>query len=367
MKPNLIMYRTWFILFSILTFSAQSQVTERYKKVVKSFKALPETSVQVTNKYGNIHIVPGPTDSIRFEIEIKVSDKKEEKADILLNNIHIQFNDSPYYIIGKTVFTDFKGSSWSYLSDKASTSISGGDKVEINWVIYIPEKNELKIENKFGNVYTTNHSGLVNFDISNGDLQANAFTGETKIKVEFGDIRLKSFTNAKLEVSYSEVEFKKANKIDILSRSSKINIPVVDELNLDSKHDKYYIDSVHVMRGEATFSNFKVGIAGKDVILKLKYGNCNFESLSNNIRYFNIISSYTDVTVMLLEDFAAKFSLNYRKATLSLPDYINAFPKELANPETQEFKTTGIIGNEKPEMPELKLSISSGTITIGKK
>ena len=46
---------------------------------------------------------------------------------------------------------------------------------------------------------------------------------------------------------------------------------------------------------------------------------------------------------------------------------MNAFPKELSNPETQEFKISGNIGSEKPEMPEMKFSATGGTVTIGKK
>jgi hypothetical protein len=367
MKKTII-YKLGFTVFAMLfIIASQAQLTERNKKIVRSFKVKSETNVQITNKYGNIHIVPESTDSVRIEIEVKVSDKKPDKAIDLLSNINVEFNDSPYYIIAKTVFADYKGSAWSEISDLASTSISGGNKVEINWLVYIPEHTELKIDNKFGNVYTTNHSGSVSFTVSNGDFQAYELTGETKLKVEFGNINLRKLTNAKMDVMYAEIELKSALKLDINSRYSKWNFPVVKEINMDSKHDKISIDSIQTIKGEATFTTLKIGNLQKDILLKQKYGNIVIDNLTKDIRYLNINASSSDVSLIIPEIFDAKFSLNYRKTILSLPDFISVFPKELSNPETQEFKISGTIGTEKPDLPELKFSVTGGSITLGKK
>ena len=355
------------VLLVCITITVQAQTVEVNKRISRSFKVKPETNIQIYNKYGNIHIVPEETDSVRMEVEIKVSNKKPDKATAQLENISIEFNESPYYIIAKTAFADFKGSMWSDISDRASTSISGGNKVEINWIVYVPKETELKVENKFGNVYTTNHTGIVTFDISYGDFQANELSGPTKLNVEFGSVHLKQLMNAKIDFSNVEVEVKKAIKLDVISRSSKWNIPYINELNLDSKHDKFYSDTVEVLKGEATFSNIKIGYVKKDVMFKMKYGNVNFETIPNSLRYFNLNATSADVFLMLQDNFNAKFSLNYRKALLSLPDFINAFPKDTVNAETQEFQTKGIIGTENPDIMEMKISLISGSITVGKK
>ena len=363
------MKNNWIITLILVCIISQvnGQTIELNKKISKSFKIKPETNVQILNKYGNIHIVPEATDSVRIEVEIKVVEKKPEKAVAKLDNIKIEFNDSPFYIIAKTVFADYKGSAMAEISDRATTSISGGNKVEINWTVYLPAEMELKVENKFGNVYTTNHTGNVTFDISYGDLQANELTGSSKLLVEFGNIYLKKLVNAKFDITNVQVELKSAQKLDVISRSSSWNVPFIKEINLDSKHDKFYADSIETLKGEVYFSNVKIGLVQKDILLKIKYGNLNIENIANNLRYLNLNASSADVLLMLPEGSSQKFSLNYRKTTLSLPDFINSFPKELVNPETQEFSTSGIIGTEKPEMTELKLSVLGGTLTIGKK
>ena len=145
MKTN-ITYRIAlsFLMIIILSMGATAQVIELNKTIKKSFKILPETNVQITNKYGNIQIVPNETDSIRFEIEIKVADKLVDKVTKVLNSIDVQFNSTPYYTIAKTVISDYNSGVWSNISDIANTVINGNTKVEINWVVYIPEKKRFK-------------------------------------------------------------------------------------------------------------------------------------------------------------------------------------------------------------------------------
>ena len=185
------------IVFTLcIAIYSQAQQVEFNKSTNKSFKISPETSVQIINKYGNIHIVKSETDSVTFSVEIKATDKDSAKATKIINNISIQFDASMYYVIAKTAFNDYKGSAWSNLSDIASTAISGGNKVQINWTVTIPENTELKIENKFGNIYMLNHNSELNIDLSNGDFQAQNLTGKSILNVEFGNVKIKNITSA---------------------------------------------------------------------------------------------------------------------------------------------------------------------------
>lgn len=354
-----------FLIAIFLSVGINAQVIELNKSIKKSFKIMPESNVQISNKYGNIHVVPNETDSVRFEIEIKVSDKQAEKVTKVLNSINIQFNNSPYYIIAKTVFEEYSGGVWDNISDIANTVINGGSKVEINWIVYVPEKNELKIENKYGSIYTTNHSGKFSIDLSNGDFQANDLIGDTKLKLAFGNAHLNILTNATLDLNYIKLDFKKANKLDVISKSSEVRIPSVNELSLNSRRDNYIIDTINTIKGEANFSTLKFRNTIKDVMLNVKYGNLSFDELSTNLKYYNIISSYADIFITLNKEFSGKVDITYRKALLALPESINTLPKTLSNAETQEYNAKGIIGTEKPDATDFKVNVNQGSLSIG--
>ncbi|MDD5571748.1 MAG: hypothetical protein PHD97_11430 [Bacteroidales bacterium] len=356
-----------FIAIIFLSIVTEAQVVEMSKTIQKSFRAFPESNVQITNKYGNIHIVPNEADSVRFEIEIKVADKLVDKVTKVLNSIDIQFNNSPYYIIAKTVIGDYNNGVWSNISDIANTVFNGNTKVEINWIVYVPEKNEIKIENKYGSVYTTNHSGKFSIDLSNGDFQANNLTGDTKLKLAFGNAHLNKLTNATLDLNYMDFELGKANKLDMISKSSEIKLPFVNEMYINSRRDKCVIDTLNTIKGETNFSTIKFRKVNKDIMLNVvKYGNLTFDELATDLRYLNITSSYADLYLTIEKDFAANLDLTYnRKTVLVLPDSINSFPKNLTNPEMQEYKTSGKIGPEKPNATDVKLNVNQGSLTIG--
>ena len=58
-----------------------AQQYEKSRALVQSYPTTDETSVQIINKYGNIHVLPWEEDSIRFEINIKVEANKQSKTD----------------------------------------------------------------------------------------------------------------------------------------------------------------------------------------------------------------------------------------------------------------------------------------------
>jgi hypothetical protein len=366
MKTN-ITYRitSAFLMLLFLSLAVNAQVIELNKTIKKSFKILPESNIQITNKYGNIQIVPNETDSVRFEIEIKVADKLVDKVTKVLNSIDVQFNSTPYYTIAKTVISDYNSGVWSNISDIANTVINGNTKVEINWIVYISAKNDLKIENKYGSVYTTNHTGKFSIDLSNGDFQANNLSGDTKLKLAFGNAHLNALSNANLDLDYMDFELSKATKLDIISKSSDVRLPSVNELYLNSRRDKYVIDSLNIIKGETNFSTIKFRKINKDIMLNVKYGNISFDELSVVLRYLNITSSYADIYITLEKEFFGNVDITYRKAVLALPEMINALPKVLINTETQEYHASGKVGLEKTNITDFKLNLNQGSLSIG--
>lgn len=344
---------------------SQAQQVEFHKSIKKSFKITPETSVQISNKYGNIHIVKSTSDSVIISVEIKASDKDTIKATKIFNNVDVQFDASLFYVIAKTSFNEYKGSVWSNISDIANTAINGAANIEINWTLTIPENVELKIDNKFGNIYTTDHISGININLSNGDFQAHNLSGKSNIKVEFGNVKIKNITAGKLELSYVEGEITSAQNLDLYSRSTTLTLPFVSNLEINSRHDKLYVDSVIVLKGEASFSLIKVNKATKNTMLNLKYGSAYFNMINNSTKSIFITSVSTDLYLNYDNSYCSKFESTYRKATLVLPSAFDSFTKVLLDEKLQLFKMTGIIGEPKAELSEIKLNFSSGILSCG--
>ncbi|MFA6923343.1 MAG: hypothetical protein WC223_03725 [Bacteroidales bacterium] len=341
----------------------KAQPSEKHKYISNVYKAFSETNVQIANKYGNINVITWEKDSVRIEIDIKAI-ARPDKVEKILNNVDVNFTNSQYYIIAKLVFNDFKGTALADFSDMATTSISGGNKVEINWTIHIPEKISLSLENKFGNIYTTNLNGNLDISISNGDFKANNLFGETKLNLEFGNCSISNMKNAKLVFNYSEFDLLSANKLSIESKSSKIEIKKVNEIEINSKRDKYYIDTANVINSGADFSYLIISQLKKSIFSKSKYGSLKIDAVENGFKYVNLIPTYSDINLSFNKESSFTFSLTTKKTLTSLPETFNSLEKIFIDKENEEYKVAGTIGQSQQSLPEVQINASNGSVVV---
>ena len=68
-----------------MTYAAGQEFTNQ---VVRAYKVSKETSVDVFNKYGKIHVVPWEKDSVKFIIDLAIRNKDPEKLEKIKENIH---------------------------------------------------------------------------------------------------------------------------------------------------------------------------------------------------------------------------------------------------------------------------------------
>ena len=133
------------------------------------------------NKYGDIHLIPWEKDSVVFEIDFSVTSNKQAKVDKIFDYVDFDFKATAYYVIAQTVF-EGQNSFWREMADVASTIFSSGTNTRIDYTVYFPAGNDVRIENKFGNIYTTDHTGKVDITLSNGDLKAFPSGGPPNLK-----------------------------------------------------------------------------------------------------------------------------------------------------------------------------------------
>lgn len=343
---------------------SRSQVFEDHKTYTRSYPVKAETSLQISNKYGNIHLLPSENDSVRIEVDIKVVEKSPEKLIKTMSSIDVQFTGNLYYITAQTVFTDYKGTVWADISDKATTYISGANKVEINWTIYAPVGLPLKVANKFGAIYTTNHTGNVEFTVVNGDLKAHSLTGESRLNIEFGNAYISEVNYSRIELNCAEIEINKSGKLDIFSRSSKLYLPVVKDLTLDSKRDKFSVDSLVSVKGETSFSYLKFGVLTGNLNLTTKYGSCDVEKVGEAFGFISLMSSYTDIGLTFKSGQSAWISMTLQKTPVNAPDLLKDFKKTILNEKDESYEYSGVLGQAAGEMSTVKVQASYGSVAI---
>ena len=222
---------TFFLLFTSVL---QAQSFTESKRIERVFPVSSSTSVEIINKYGKVHILSWDKDSVGIDIELTVKSDNLSKLNKIMDNIDFDFTSTDYYVIAETRFGRRYNSFFESIKDLAETIIPSDNVVEIDYTVQVPKTIELKINNKYGDVYIDDHAGDLRLNLSNGDLKVNELTGNSVINIEIGDGVINYIQDGKLDIAYSEFEIKKADKLNLFCRSSRVDIGEINDLSINS-------------------------------------------------------------------------------------------------------------------------------------
>ncbi|MCF6171515.1 MAG: hypothetical protein L3J66_11110 [Bacteroidales bacterium] len=352
------------LFFGVLSgISVFGQTIEKSKKLNKSFPVGSDTEIEISNKYGNIHLVPWEKDSVRFEIELMVKGTKQSKVDKTFNFIDFEFQSTKYYVIAQTVFEG--NSFWNDVSDLTGTVFSGSTKTKINYTVYLPAGASLKVVNKYGNIYTTDHTGKVSIELSNGDLKAHHLSGNTTIKTEFANTDIKKIEDGRLNISYGEFDLEAGTTLKIESKSSIFRFNEVGELQMDSKRDKYFIESLNTVRGTAYFSRIEIEQIAELLDFSTKYGDVEIMRFSDELQTFNLKTINTDVSLHFTGDNQYNLEIVVDGQTeVSYSSGINNIKSNDIEGAEKLIGVNCVIGDNKQQLIPLTIDSRAGSLSL---
>jgi hypothetical protein len=348
---------------SVLVFG---QTVEKSKTLSRSFALGSDTEIEISNKYGNIHLITWKKDSVRFEIELKVKGPKQSKVDKTFNYINFNFQSTKYYIIVQTVF---EGSSfWNDVSDLTGTVFSSNTKTTINYTVYLPADALLKIVNKYGNIYATDHSGKVDIELSNGDLKAHHFSGNTTISTEFGNSSIAKIDEGKLNISYGELYLDVAGNLQLETKSSEIHLTAANKLQIDSKRDKYFIQEVNSLSGSSYFSRIAIQQINHSISFNTKYGDVDIKGYSDDFVTFKMKTHDTDLTLHFTDDkqYELKMVVDGETQVYYSSDITNIKSKDL-NDKEKHIEVDCVVGENTSKVIPMTINSQAGSLSLKRK
>ena len=300
---------------------ARSQTYTESQKVVRTFPAGPETRLDLSNKYGMVHIIPWDRDSVQIDIDLFIRSSSASKLEKLKKNIDFEFTDTKYYVIANTVFGTRGGDFFSDLRDLSGTIIPMKNEVRIDYTVHAPSGININLTNKYGDIYIDDMKGSVSVNLSNGDIKANSLTGKANISLNFGNGIINELGDARLNISYADMEIQSAEQLSIESKSSKIRIHGVAILRTSSKRDKYSVSNIDNLFGESWFSDIWLYKMNEEINFNPKYGALKVDSIPVDFSFINVNTEFTDLNLVFSK--SASFQLEILKqnnAMLRMPE-----------------------------------------------
>ena len=214
--------------------------------------------------------------------------------------------------------------------------------------MYIPEDINLVITNKFGDVYIDDLSGNVDISLSNGVLKANNFTGTSSLELIFARGTVRNMNTGSINLSYAELDLRTIEQLDLVSKSSELDIEKAGVVKMDSRRDKFYFGEAEYLYGNSSFSEVNIEEFIREANCEMKYGAFRIEKVLPDFSRINLESDYTDITLAFQEGASYSLGIEYHEKA------IVRVPSEIQNMETlkigEEFMSTrGSVGTETRE------------------
>ena len=344
--------RLLFIWLVIVMFSGGVRGQVYSEHFVKNYKASSKSTVELINKYGKVYVIVWDKDSVKIEVDLRVSASDQKKLNKLKSNISFDFTSTNYYIIASTKFTKSGG----IFSDVVETIIPSNN-VAINYTVYIPNNVNLKVENKFGDVYIDDFMGNLDLLLSNGALKANSLEGNSSIRLNSADAVINNIKSGTVTLRYSDIEIKNVDKLKLDTKFSKIHIFKANHLKITSRRDSYNIEEVTTLSGRGDFTKMNVSYLKNELNFSNKYYSLTVEDINPKFNIINVESDLTDIELRFVKGTAYNLDITHH------PDVFLTYPTAAAKLETKELNdenkllyTYGTIGKSNLEsLPKVKI------------
>gem|GEM_PF-386670 len=341
-----------------------SQTYSEKREESKTFKLKAGALVQISNKYGNVNVINWDKDSVRFEVSVMVQSKQQVKPGKVLSSIDCEMVPTASVISARTVFQDNSATFWKDVVSYAGKVINTSNNLQIHYTVYMPSANPVKIENKFGNIYLDSQRGRADITLSNGDLQARNFSGNLKLNLEFGSASIQDADEALININYSDLFIQKVNKLNLVSRSSTLDLETAASIEMESVRDKLTVKSCTSVSGEASFSRIRINELETVCSLTTKYGELKINGISKNFVNIFVRSEFTDVLLGVSPIASYSLDMIYdEKTILNIPLSIdNQLKKETINAKYSTIKANGTIG--KSDASQITVTAKAGSVAL---
>nr|WP_321358502.1 DUF4097 family beta strand repeat-containing protein [uncultured Draconibacterium sp.] len=358
--------KQWKIIAGLLVFLAPLLVNAQFtdtKEIRKSYAITPETQIEITNKYGKIDFKNWDKDSVKFLINIRVEEKKLSKLEESIEEIDFDITNSEHYLIVRTVVEKNKSTLGREIKKFKETLLNSDGNIQVDYTVWLPDSNRLKVDNKFGDIYIGDYKGEADITLSNGNMKAHDFRN-LNLTLNFADATINKIEKGRLDCNFSELYVKELGTIHLQSKSTEFELQKVESLSASSRRDKFRIRQIELLDAQSSFTTFRITKLTDRAKIQSEYGDVEIEGTVADFSGVNIESRSTDINLYFNSKSAFSFNIQHTKADLSLDTDFTVKKQDTLDEKENEIKIIGHFGETPNPTEKLTLRANSGNINL---
>ncbi|HPD65085.1 MAG TPA: hypothetical protein P5050_05980 [Bacteroidia bacterium] len=340
-----------------------AQTLKESRRLIRSYKLTPQQIVEITNKFGKVEVINWEKDSVRIVINFEMTAKTQDKIKKLETLLNFNFSVSEYYVRATTLIGSSGNTIKTEIDNITNAFMTIGAEAVIDYTVYLPSANRLKIKNSFGDIYLGNVRAPLDIDLAHGDLRIADLSSFSNIEIKFGKASIQYMPEGALNCQFSTISLEKAGKLNLISKSSNVNLSEVSTLEIDSRRDVIELKRVGTIKGKLYFTKMMVYRFDDDMNMETSFGSLNLEMIDKMFRGIQLKSNYTDITLFFQPGSSFNFNLTHTDVSFNYPQQM-VLNTQLINKDTKQYKTTGVFGDAGESGVKVIINAVKGSVKI---
>jgi hypothetical protein len=217
-----ILFNAAFLLAGLFTLnSVSAQEKEKHERTEPKFKKEKSYSksyslsgsdrVNLSNQFGEMKLVTWEKNEIKVDVSITGKSDDEKRAQEIIDKISIIDSKEGNNVSFKTKFADDRKDhdNDGNKEENKNRQKHRNEGMEINYLVYLPAGNPLKVENQFGKMIIPDYRGEAEITSKFGSLTAGNIYNAKSVNVEFGQGDIAQVNGGRLEIKFSNGTVKK--------------------------------------------------------------------------------------------------------------------------------------------------------------
>lgn len=298
---------TLFLLFPILMMANDGFIISKQKNIKKAFIVNLNAGIDITNSYGTVFVTTWEEDKIELDIMIKVSGDSENWVNQRLNDITIDINALKTLVTAKT-----------QIENNNYRSKGKNNSFEINYVIKIPKNGSVTIDNKYGNITTSDLNAPTSINCKYGKITMGRLnSAKNNILIEYcSNSSIVYLKNGAITGRYSGLNIEALSKIELISDYTDTAIGEAGDVKYTSKYGTVKIKEVNILEGIGNYLTIKIGTLNNQLKLNTKYSSIDIGFVQPKVNTVSINAGYTGIKIGFSPNFVFDFDITLRYADL---------------------------------------------------
>ncbi len=237
-----IVFNTGFLIAALLYIStaiAQNDGKElkysKSKNYSKSYSVSGSDKISLDNQFGDIKLITWDKNEVKVDVSMTGKANEEDHAQEIVDRMNIEDSKSGGTVSFKTT-----------IGKEKKTRNNTSQTFEINYTVYLPSNNTLKVANQFGDIILPDYRGEVTISSKFGSLKAGKISNPDDVTVEFGKAEIEQLNGGSLTIKFSEGTVNKLSgtvKTSLEFSSVKLVIDNdVKGLTVNNSYSTVYLD-----------------------------------------------------------------------------------------------------------------------------